>query len=233
MLDKIQSFHTIQEPSVCDEDAINWRDTMNIIQSDGWFSQIEKYDPEFTGYVWRLCDRWTYILPLEDFSERPIRYLEIGTLCGANLISVAKTYGSHPESKFDCIDIWQDTPEYSEYKCLQSSNYNHFCSNIQRNCLTDKVNIYKDYSYNILPRLTDNEYDIIYIDANHESWAVLEDGVHAFRKCKPDGWIIFDDYTFSEETQRGIDSFLQCFDTYIEDYWLEYGQAYVKLKKIK
>lgn len=226
---KVQEFHQLS--TTTDENAIKWRDEVNTIQSDGWFSQIEKYDPEFTGYVWRLSDRWQTILPLDEFTDRPICYLEIGTLCGANLISVAKTYASHPGSRIDCIDMWKDTPAYSEYKCLQDSNYMHFLSNIDRNKLSDKVTIYKDYSYNVLPTLPNDKYDIIYIDANHESWAVLEDGVHAFRKCKPDGWLVFDDYTFSKETQRGIDCFLNCFEKYIEDYWIEYGQVYVHLCK--
>lgn len=227
--EKIQSFHQFDTP-VHTEDIINWRDNINTLQSNGWFSQIEEYDHDFTGYVWSLCNKWFDTIPLQ---SKPIRYLEIGTLCGANLLSVAKTYASHPDSKLECIDIWEDTREYSEYKQLQTSNYQHFLSNMERNGLLDsKLTIYKDYSYNVLPRLENNAYDMIYIDANHESWAVLEDGVHAFRKCKSDGWIIFDDYTFSEETQQGIDSFLDCFSKYISKYYIKNGQAYVHLCKL-
>ncbi len=235
LVHKISQFHPldVNENSYHPEikKAKEWRDDINTLQADGWFHQIEKYDPNFTGYVWRLCDNWMDILDVTEYSERPIRYLEIGTLCGANLISVAKTYASHPDSILECIDIWEDTDEYSEYKYLQTSNYNHFLANVYRNGLEGRTIAHKDYSYRVFPMLENNVYDIIYIDANHESWAVLEDGVHAFRKCKPDGWIIFDDYTFSEETQRGIDSFLNCFNGYISEYYIEHGQCYVRLSK--
>ena len=45
-----------------------------------------------------------------------IKYLEIGSFYGANIISVAENYGSHYESELFCIDPYVDYNEYSEYK---------------------------------------------------------------------------------------------------------------------
>ena len=58
-------------------------------------------------------------------------------------------------------------------------------------------------------------FDIIYIDGNHEPEYVLEDAVLSFRKLKPGGIIIFDDYTFIcdgiNSTKLGIDSFIMSY----------------------
>ena len=58
----------------------------------------------FEGKYWRLANNWAFYVKQEDFVNRPIKYLEIGTLYGANLISVAQTYGSHPETELHCVD---------------------------------------------------------------------------------------------------------------------------------
>jgi predicted O-methyltransferase YrrM len=39
------------------------------------------------------------------------------------------------------------------------------------------------------------QYDLVYVDANHEGWATLYDAVLAYRLCAMGGTIIFDDYT--------------------------------------
>jgi predicted O-methyltransferase YrrM len=232
MLSEISNFNKLEPCENLSEDQLSqiqrWKNDVDKIQVS-WYPYILEYLPSFKGYVWRLCHLWFSIIPLE---YKPIKYLEIGTLCGANVIAIAKTYCNHPDSTIECIDPWEDSNEYSEYKCLQSSNFNNFKYNIEEANLQKKVNYYKDYSYNVVPQMLDNYYDIIYIDGNHESWAVLEDGVMCFRKLKPEGWLVFDDYTFSGETQTGIDSFVKCYNQMIEKYIIENGQLYLKKKKL-
>ncbi len=75
------------------------------------------------GLYWRLANNWFFNVPIENFSTRPIKYLEIGTLYGANLISVAQTYGFNPESELHCVDPWEDYAEYDEYKGEQPNIY--------------------------------------------------------------------------------------------------------------
>lgn len=232
MLSEISNFNKLEHSKNLSEEQLTqikrWKNEVDKIQVS-WYPYIQEYLPTFKGYVWRLCHLWFSIIPLE---YKPIKYLEIGTLCGANIIAIAKTYCNHPDSTIECIDPWEDSNEYSEYKCLQSSNFNNFKYNIEAANLQKKVQYYKDYSYNIVPQMLDNYYDIIYIDGNHESWAVLEDGVMSFRKLKPEGWLVFDDYTFSEETKKGIESFVNCFKSMIETFIIENGQLYLKKKKL-
>ena len=53
-------------------------------------------------------------------------------------------------------------------------------------------------SWEVLPYLTDDFYDIIYIDGNHNNINILEDCVLSFRKLKVGGFMILDDYNWSE-----------------------------------
>ena len=208
-------------------DAKQWKDEIDNLQV-GWQPSIFKYLPSFKGYNWRLCNLWFDIVPRTD--NIPINYLEIGTLCGANLITVAKTYASHPDSILYCIDPWIDNEEYSEYKYLQNSNLNNFISNVQEANIVNKLRACRDFSYKTLPKLNDNMFDIIYIDGNHEPYAIMEDGVMSFRKCKSNGWIIFDDYTFTPDVTKTIDAFVYLYKDKIQYYHIANGQCYLQKK---
>ena len=67
---------------------------------------------------------------MDEYKNRPIKYVEIGTFYGANLLAVAESYGADPRSKLYCIDPWEDYEEYPEYKGEQDKIYNRFLKNI-------------------------------------------------------------------------------------------------------
>ena len=48
----------------------------------------------FNGVTFLLADNWYSNVDIEKYKDKPIKYLEIGTLYGANILSVAKTYAS-------------------------------------------------------------------------------------------------------------------------------------------
>jgi predicted O-methyltransferase YrrM len=164
----------------------------------------------FVGDQYRLADNWFSFINMDYHKEIPINYLEIGTFYGANLLSVAKTYGLHNDSKLYCVDPWEDYEEYPEYKNMQTSIYNTFLQNVENSGMKSKINIRRGYSNIEIPKFEDNFFDIIYIDGNHEPEYALEDAVLSFRKLKPNGIMIFDDYGWGgpDLTQRGIDGFL-------------------------
>jgi hypothetical protein len=70
----------------------------------------------FVGTKYRLANNWFDNIDLNKYKNTQINYLEIGAFYGANILSVAKTYGLHEDSKLYCIDPWEDYDEYSEYK---------------------------------------------------------------------------------------------------------------------
>jgi len=187
----------------------------------------------FDGVAYRLADEWFSYVNLNDYQQKPINYLEIGAFYGANAISVAKTYASHPKSKLYCVDPWEDYEDYPEYKTQQQSIYQTFLSNIEKSGVKDRIFVRRGYSHNEIPRFEDNFFDIIYIDGNHEPEYVLEDAVLSFRKLKVGGIMIFDDYGWGgpDLTQRGIDGFLSGYHKRIKKIGQCYSQVFVMRTK--
>jgi predicted O-methyltransferase YrrM len=166
---------------------------------------------DFNGITFRLADNWYSHVDIEKYKDRPIKYLEIGTLYGANILSVAKTYGSHKDSELYCVDPWDDYEDYTEYKTMFPKIYDTFIENIEKsNVPKHKIIIKRGYSNMEIPKFKDDFFDIIYIDGNHEPHYVLEDAVLSFRKLKKGGILIFDDYGWGgvDMTKRGIDAFI-------------------------
>jgi predicted O-methyltransferase YrrM len=146
------------------------------------------------GRKFRLADEWFDVLPLSKYENAPIIYLEIGLFTGANLFSVAETYGKHTDSKLYGVDPWEDYNEYPEYKNQILHVYDIFCKNLNNSLDKNKIIIKRGYSNKIIPTFEDNMFDIIYIDGNHETEYVLEDAILSFNKIKKGGVLIFDDY---------------------------------------
>ena len=81
-----------------------------------------------------------------------------------------------------------------------------------------------------IPKLQDDFFDIIFIDADHEPHSVIEDAVLAFRKLKKGGILIFDDYEWGgpNMTKRGIDGFLSGYHKKIEKIGLQKDQLFIR-----
>lgn len=171
--------------------------------------------PDFEGIQYRLAFQWKSLIPIE---KRSIQYLEIGAYCGGSAVSVAQTYARHPESKITCIDPWVDYDEYDEYKGEQNTIYENFCKNIKTYEIESKIIAIRGFSHEVLPKLQDNCYDMIYVDGNHEAEYALEDLVLCFRKLKPGGYIIVDDYYFTQpdNVKKAVDAFVSVYSKKIK-----------------
>jgi predicted O-methyltransferase YrrM len=184
----------------------------------------------FVGTQYRIASNWFSKMNVNEYRDKPINYLEIGAFYGANILSVAESYGAHPESKMYCVDPWEDYAEYPEYKNQQASIYDTFVGNVERSGNKDKIVVKRGYSNMEIPKLPDDFFDIIYIDGNHEPEYVLEDAVLSFRKLKKNGILIFDDYGWGgpDLTTRGIDAFVSGYHKRIANLGLWDNQVYVK-----
>lgn len=185
------------------------------------------------GKHYTLPDNWMVLVNPERFANRPIQYLEIGAHCGVNVVCVAASYASHPDSKIYAIDPWEDYEEYPEYKGVQKSHFDAFQHNIKEYpAIERKVKSLKGYSHEIIPTFQNDFFDMIYVDGNHQPEYVLEDGVLAFRKLKSGGILIFDDYNFMglDVTKRGVDAFLTAYRDRINYLGFYGGQIFVEKK---
>lgn len=195
-------------------DIVNFKDFYENVKKFGVKKNKNGY-PLFYGRYFRLCTNWYQTIKLDEFINRPINYLEIGAFCGANVITMSQSYASHKDSKITVIDPWCDYDSYDEYKDSISYIYELFKINIDNHGLNDKINVYRDFSNNILPNLENEYYDIIYIDGNHNKEYVLEDAVLSFRKLKLNGYLVFDDYAWND-VKLAIDVFCKIYEKYIE-----------------
>ena len=184
----------------------------------------------FIGTQYRLADNWFHAINMEEYKNKPIQYLEIGTFYGANIISVGKSYGLHPDTQLHCIDPWEDYEQYPEYKGQQGLIYNSFLHNILNSGMSNKIVMHRGYSNNEILKFDNEQFDIIYIDGNHEPEFVLEDAVLSFRKLKKGGYMIFDDYGWGgpDLTQRGIDGFLSGYHKRIKILGELHSQVFIQ-----
>ena len=184
----------------------------------------------FKGIKYRLADNWFKIVNINEYKNKPIKYLEIGTFYGANLFSVCMTYGADKNSKLYCIDPWDDYEDYPEYKNEQKTIYNTFMENLENCSNKDKIIVNRGYSNNEVLKFEDDFFDIIYIDGNHEPEYVMEDAVLSFRKLKKNGIMIFDDYGWGGPnlTQAGIDGFLRGYHKKIKVLGSQNTQVFIK-----
>ena len=191
--------------------------------------EVKSYLPEgYEGNVFRLTYTWIPVIPITD--EKPM-ILEIGSYHGANLCSFMKTYAKHPETEIHCVDPWKDYHGYPEYQTVQPTNYSLFLKNISKLSPSDinKIHLHRGLSEDIVPTFTNESFDIIYVDGNHETKYVVEDALLCFKKLKPNGWIIFDDLQ-APEVQHGTSIFHHLCHTHFSNIISHNGQLFMKRK---
>jgi hypothetical protein len=150
--------------------------------------------------------KWSPFIP---FFNGPINYLEIGVSDGGNAIHIANSYCNDPNSKIYCVDPWMDYDGYPEYKGEQQKGWLTFNKNIRKSVHFEKFIVKRGLSENIVPTFDNDFFDLIFVDGNHETKYVYQDGKMSFDKLKSGGYIVFDDYDNTwPQTMKGIDMFL-------------------------
>jgi SAM-dependent methyltransferase len=165
--------------------------------------------------------------------ESNLNFLEIGCWEGRSSRWLLENILTNDSSKLTCIDIFQDSDEYSTDMC--TGLYDRFCNNIDP--YKSKVTILKHYSSVALKleSILSQKFDFIYIDACHLSRHVLEDAILAFPLLKTNGIMIFDDYLGGNDLtsinfpKTGIDSFLKCYKGLYEDIFSSYQYGIRKI----
>lgn len=180
----------------------------------------------YDGTVYRTTTFWKDIIQF----DKEFKYLEVGVFQGANLLSMFLEYSNCVEAHG--IDPWAEYTGYIEYLGKQNENETIFYRNFNKLNETDKqkVCIHKDYSKNVIPKFEDEYFDLIYVDGNHEPWAVLEDGILSFRKLKVGGIMVFDDVAWGD-VNDALESFLKCYKNKIEIVKIRNCQLFVKKLK--
>jgi predicted O-methyltransferase YrrM len=135
--------------------------------------------------------------------DRPLRILEIGSWAGGSAITFAGALRdfAHPKSRVICIDPWVyypmrgDNPAVNNImaEALRSgAAFQLFFHNIAAAGFDDLVIPMRGHSSDIMPMLTRDSFDLIFIDGDH-SYEFVQMDVALARPLVRDGGIICGD----------------------------------------
>lgn len=165
------------------------------------------------------CDWTTNRIPLwidvlEDYRDRPVRVLEIGSWEGRSALFFLNYL---PQCQLTCIDTFGGNVEHHQddyFAALVPGIEARFDSNVS--AFGSRVEKLKGSSGTVLPQLgvERRRFDIAYVDGSHYAADVYSDAVLTWSLMAPHGIVIYDDYAWdlmnddSERPKIGIDAFL-------------------------
>jgi predicted O-methyltransferase YrrM len=160
--------------------------------------------PGFTfGQDWFSDKTPQFQTHLQPLAGTPCNLLEIGCHEGRATCWLLQNIATHPDASVTCIDTH-----------LQPN----FEANVAAAGGAGKVRFVQEMSRSALRNCGFNQFDFIYVDGNHTTVEVLEDGVLSFRLLKVGGIMAFDDYKWDDSRLRheglprpAIDAFLKVY----------------------
>lgn len=162
-------------------------------------------EPEFTqDWTSSRFKMWREVLA-PFIGREQVRALELGSFEGRSALFFLGEIVTHATAKLICVDKWWDKEVYGRFLC-----------NLVASGQQDRCEIRRGDTHQVL-RSMRQRFEIIYVDADHSSPAVLTDAVLAWPLLQTDGIIIFDDYEWLKPDKTagpkaGIDAFLQVFE---------------------
>lgn len=133
---------------------------------------------------------WTRKLkPLQD---TPINWCEIGCFQGQSADWALNNVLLHPHSHMWVIDPWISTRKLSPAD--MEKNYQLALSNLEPHIKAGRVTIYRETSQERLPKMPDNLFDVLYVDGDHTYDGVKFDCEVGWKKLRPGGILLVDDY---------------------------------------
>lgn len=151
---------------------------------------------------------------VEDFGKAFNFALEIGTfegmtaryICDNILLDGGRMICVDPlEDVYLTEKIDGDAEKMNSELPYFKGQYNRFL----RNTKNRPVNLMRMTSENAYPLLSEFRFDFIFIDGDHRHDAVYLDATECFKICRLQGYILFDDFTWSEGTREAIEKFLK------------------------
>lgn len=177
---------------------------------------------------------WSTFLPQRFPYDKPWKMIQIGVFEGADLCWCLENILCHPESQVTAIDPWLPTTKLDA--AYMENCYQRALSNLHpfRQERFSKIAIMRRLSQDVLPQLQADSYDLIVIDGDHTSDAVLSDAINSLRVVKVGGWLLFDDVRNripkKDHVQQGLDRFLADYGKQVQLLWRHrYTDAYLRI----
>ena len=164
-------------------------------------------------HSWNSAGQWE--IALKPYAGKPaVRYLEIGVYEGRSFLWMLDNVLTHPDSRAVAVDLFAD----DTYPDLEQV----FRANLKQSGHAGKADVRCGLSQNVLRTLTDNAFDVVYIDGSHRACDVFVDLALSWLLLKDGGLLILDDYGNNRHwptdlrPQASIDAFLSAFRNEIE-----------------
>ena len=187
---------------------------------------------------------WTTIFKKYIKKSQDIHILELGCYKGVSTVYfLTNIIKDEPTNFIDCVDTWEGSVEYTNYT---NQIYDIFYKTISSMDNFKQVGIHKmrtdkyliSYNNKIIKKYPLKLYDIIFIDASHDTRDVIGDLILSWKILNVGGLIVCDDYMWNkqpedyERPKLAIDSFLYMFRDNLEVISKKYQLIFRKLKHI-
>lgn len=163
--------------------------------SPGWSSFSEDW------FSHRIPQWEEFIQPV--LKGKPARWLELGSYEGRSALWTLENILTNSEARLICVDIWTN-PEVSA----------RFDANIMGSPHAAKVTKIRSRCFEALRQVT-GPFDCVYVDADHQAKAALQDAAMVWPLITKGGFLIWDDYLWKQPDptklppKPGIDAFLE------------------------
>jgi predicted O-methyltransferase YrrM len=155
---------------------------------------------------------------LLQYSETPLRCLQLGAYTGDATEWLFSKALLHPDSTLTDVDTWEGSNEAVHKTFDWNSVESVYLAKHQDKIDSGKLKTFKGTTDSFFESGEGNEpFDFIYVDADHEAASVLKDGLNAIYRLKVGGIIAFDDYIWSAkkgawaDPKPAIDAIMTCY----------------------
>lgn len=193
-------------------------------QRNWWPAYKQSYDFTTDWFTYRIA-KWKKFLSYLKGRENLLA-LEIGTFEGRSALWLLENILTASSARLVCID---------PFLGKASSAKDVFLSNLELGGYQHKTEVIAGFSQDVLPEFKPEQFDLIYIDGNHEGEQILSDAKMCWALLKPSGLLIFDDYKWPARLakglspRQGIDQFLKRYATELQIIYKDY-QVFVRKK---
>jgi predicted O-methyltransferase YrrM len=181
--------------------------------------------------------RWKERIQID--SSKELQILEIGVYKGEMSIWFINHLLEHKNSRINLVDTWKGSVEYNEdfNKVYEEYKENIKYSKYPKKVIENRMTSLEFLAKHIL-KYPKPYFDIIFIDACHDSRCVMTDAMLSWKVLKLNGFLVFDDYGWNllrdkpdyVRPKMSIDCFLNLFR---DDIKIIHKGYKVFLRKIK
>ena len=151
-----------------------------------------------------------FLTPLA--GKEDLRFLQLGVYTGDASVWMLENILISPSSILQDVDTWQGSNEKAHETIDFEEVYGLYLSRIREH---DNLYHYRRTTLEFLIKHRSEQFDFVYIDADHTTVGVLVDAELSWPLLKSGGIMAFDDYTWGHDSgdprlapQVGIDLFL-------------------------